>query len=67
MAAMFGLLCAAGLAACAPGIITPGGQYSGMPDTITGNPRGNMPTGSISTSGTIYSRRDGYLTTPSQR
>jgi hypothetical protein len=58
------LLATCGLAACAG--IQPGGQYSGIPDTRTGNTRQNMETGSITTSGAIFSNRDGYLTTPAQ-
>ncbi len=56
------LIAALGLGACAG--IQPGGEYSGIPDTRTGNVRGNMETGSITNSGAIYSNRDGYLTSP---
>jgi hypothetical protein len=54
---LLALLCAG----CAPGMITPGGQYSGMPDTTMGNHFGNLSSGSISTSGVINTRRDGPL------
>jgi len=53
------------LGACAG--IQPGGQYSGIPDTRTGSSRNNMETGSISSSGVIYSNRDGYLISPTNQ
>ncbi|MFC7474256.1 hypothetical protein ACFQS7_07825 [Dankookia sp. GCM10030260] len=54
------------LGACGPGGLRPGARYSGMPDTITGDPQKNMATGTISTGGTVWSRQQGYLTTPSR-
>ena len=60
-------LCLALLAACGPGGIQPGGQYSGMPDTITGDAQRNQATGTISTGGTVWSRQQGYLTSPTGR
>ena len=62
-ALLFGLVLAG--AGCAG--IQPGGQYSGIPDTRTGNARNNMETGSISSSGVIYSNRDGYLISPTNQ
>jgi hypothetical protein len=58
------LLLLAGFLLAACGAITPGGEYSGIPDTRMGNWRGDMETGSISTSGVIRSNRDGYLIRP---
>ena len=55
------------LAACGPGGLRPGAEYSGMPDTRTGDWQNNRQTGTISTGGTVWSRRQGYLTTPSLR
>lgn len=55
------------LPACGPGGLRAGGQYSGVPDTVMGDPQRNYVTGTISTGGTIRSRRDGYLTTPTGR
>jgi hypothetical protein len=55
------------LGACGPGGIQPGARYSGMPDTITGDAQKNQATGTISTDGTVWSRQQGYLTTPSRR
>ncbi|MBK1660075.1 hypothetical protein [Paracraurococcus ruber] len=52
------------LAACGPGGLRAGGQYSGVPDTRTGDWQNNRQTGSISTDGTVHSRQQGYLTTP---
>lgn len=52
------------LAACGPGGLRPGGRYSGVPDTIIGDPQRNQATGTITTDGTVWSRRQGYLTTP---
>jgi len=52
------------LAGCGSGLIRPGGQYSGMPDTTIGDPQRNRTTGTISTDGTLWSREQGYLTTP---
>jgi len=54
------------LGACGPGGIQPGARYSGMPDTITGDAQKNQATGTISTGGTVWSRQQGYLTTPSR-
>ncbi len=53
-----------GVSACGPGGLQPGGRYSGVPDTIIGDPQRNYVTGTITTDGTLWSRRDGYLTTP---
>ena len=55
------------LAGCGGGVVTPGGQYSGVPDTYMGDHKGNMPTGTISTGGTMWTRQGGYMTTPTGR
>jgi hypothetical protein len=55
------------LGACGPGGLQAGARYSGMPDTITGDPQRNMATGTVSTDGTVWSKQQGYLTTPSRR
>jgi hypothetical protein len=52
------------LAACGPGGFRAGGQYSGVPDTLIGDPGRNRTYGTISTGGTIWSRQQGYLNTP---
>ncbi|MDO9706929.1 hypothetical protein [Paracraurococcus lichenis] len=57
-------LCLAILAGCGPGGLRAGAQYSGMPDTLIGDPQRNRVTGTISTDGTVWSRQQGYLTTP---
>lgn len=66
----YGLLCTLlllALGGCGPGGLRAGGQYSGVPDTIIGDPQRNYVTGTISTGGTVWSKRDGYLTTPQRR
>ena len=55
------------LAACGPGGLRPGGQYSGVPDTTIGDAQRNAVVGTISTGGTMWSRQQGYLTTPPRR
>jgi hypothetical protein len=61
----FGLLLLLG--ACGPGGLQAGARYSGVPDTITGDPQRNMATGTVSTDGTVWSKQQGYLTTPRLR
>ena len=55
------------LAACGPGGLQPGGQFSGQPDTPIGNTEKNMATGAVTSEGSIFVRRQGYMTTPAQR
>ena len=55
------------LAACGPGGLRAGGQYSGQPDTVIGNSEKNMATGAVTSEGSIFVRRQGYMTTPAQR
>ena len=56
------------LAACGPGGLRAGGEFSGQPDTITGNAERNMATGAVTSEGSIYVRRQGgYMTTPAPR
>ena len=61
------LLLTLALAACGPGGLRAGGQYSGQPDTIIGNQEKNMATGAVTSEGSIFVRRQGYMTTPAQR
>jgi hypothetical protein len=55
------------LAACGPGGLQAGGEYSGQPDTVIGNTERNMATGAVTSEGAVYVRRQGYLTTPADR
>jgi hypothetical protein len=55
------------LSACGPGGLQPGARYSGVPDTLIGDPQRNRVTGTISSDGTVWSKQQGYLTTPSPR
>lgn len=55
------------LAACGPGGLQAGGEYSGQPDTVIGNTERNMATGAVTSEGSVYVRRQGYLTTPAER
>jgi len=55
------------VAGCGPGGLQAGGEFSGMPDTTMGEPQRNMATGTISTGGTMWNRRQGYLNSPSGR
>jgi hypothetical protein len=61
------LLLTLALAACGPGGLQAGGEYSGQPDTVTGNAEKNMATGAVTSEGSIYVRRQGYMTTPALR
>ena len=60
-------LCLGFLSACGSDLVKAGGQYSGFPDTTMGDPQKNRATGTISTGGTMWSRQQGYLTTPTGR
>ncbi|RYI97098.1 MAG: hypothetical protein EON47_19955 [Acetobacteraceae bacterium] len=55
------------LAACGPGGLMAGGEYSGQPDTPIGNSERNMTTGAVTSEGSIFVRRQGYMTTPAER
>lgn len=55
------------LSACGPGGLQPGARYSGVPDTIIGDAQRNRAMGTISSEGTMWSKQQGYLTTPSPR
>ncbi|MBL6078880.1 hypothetical protein JMJ56_12745 [Belnapia sp. T18] len=55
------------LAACGPGGLQAGGEYSGQPDTVIGNTERNMATGAVTSEGSVYVRRQGYMTTPAER
>ena len=55
------------LAACGPGGLRAGGEYSGQPDTVIGNTERNMATGAVTSEGSVYVRRQGYMTTPAER
>ncbi|MBL6455959.1 hypothetical protein JMJ55_11540 [Belnapia sp. T6] len=61
------LLLTLALAACGPGGLQAGGEYSGQPDTVIGNTERNMATGAVTSEGSIYVRRQGYMTTPAER
>ena len=55
------------LAGCGPNGLRSGGEYSGQPDTVIGNTERNMATGAVTSEGSIYVRRQGYMTTPADR
>jgi hypothetical protein len=61
------LLLTLALAACGPGGLRAGGEYSGQPDTVIGDNQRNMATGAVTSEGSIYVRRQGYMTTPAPR
>ena len=61
------LLLTLALSACGPGGLQAGGEYSGQPDTVIGNTEKNMATGAVTSEGSVYVRRQGYMTTPADR